>query len=87
MLQYAYGSYTGRDALRDNALALLERLPAEQNRYMRAWREAGGPQPRNAFESQALLQLATEYCAPRRCAACPLGRRILRRAEQLAAAE
>ncbi len=87
VLQYAYGSYTGRDALRDNALALLERLPAEQNRYMRAWREAGGPQPRNAFESQALLQLATEYCARRRCAECPLGRRILRRAEQLAAAE
>ncbi|MDE7123072.1 MAG: DUF2851 family protein, partial [Alistipes sp.] len=76
VLQYAYGSYTGSERLRDSALSLLERLPAEENRYMRAWREASGLRPRNAFESQALLQLATEYCAPRRCAACPLGRRI-----------
>lgn len=79
VLQYAFGSYTGRDALRDNALSLLERLPAEENRYMRAWREAGGPRPRNAFESQALLQLATEYCAARRCAECPFGRHMLAR--------
>ena len=75
VLQFAYGSYTGREALRDSALTLLERLPAEDNRYMRAW-QAAGVRPRNAFESQALLQLATEYCAARRCAECPVGRRI-----------
>ena len=75
-LQYAYGSYTGREGLRDNALSLLERLPAEENRYMRGWRD-GGVSPRNAFESQALLQLVTEYCARKRCAACPVGRHLL----------
>ena len=32
---------------------------------------------RNAFESQALLQLATEYCPAKRCTECPVGRRIL----------
>lgn len=77
VLQFAYGSRTGSERLRDNALALLERLPAEDNRYMRLWRSAG-VQPRNAFESQALLQLATEYCPAVRCDACPLGRRIAR---------
>ena len=76
MLQFAYGSYTGREALRDSALTLLERLPAEDNRYMRGWHDAG-LMPRSAFESQALLQLATEYCAAKRCAECPVGRRIL----------
>lgn len=75
VLQFAYGSHTGSERLRDSALTLLERLPAEDNRYMRAWR-AGGVRPRNTFESQALLQLATEYCAARRCAECPIGRRI-----------
>ncbi len=75
VLQFAYGSYTGNERLRDSALTLLERLPAEDNRYMRAWQTAG-VRLRNAFESQALLQLATEYCAPRRCAECPVGRRI-----------
>ena len=76
VLQFAYGSYTGREALRDSALTLLERLPAEDNRYMRNWRNTG-VSIRNAFESQALLQLATEYCPAKRCTECPVGRRIL----------
>lgn len=77
VLQFAYGSYTANERLRDSALTLLERLPAEDNRYMRSWQRAG-VRPRNAFESQALLQLATEYCATARCAACPVGRRIVK---------
>lgn len=76
VLQFAYGSYTGREALRDSALTLLERLPAEDNRYMRCWHNTGVT-IRNAFESQALLQLATEYCPAKRCEECPVGRRIL----------
>lgn len=78
VLQFAFGSSTGREALRDSALSLLERLPAEENRYMRLWAAAGAA-PRNAFESQALLQLATEFCAAERCAQCPVGRRILQK--------
>ena len=73
VLQFAYGSVTGRETLRDSALTLLERLPAEDNRYMRNT----GVMIRNAFESQALLQLATEYCPAKRCTECPVGRRIL----------
>ena len=81
VLQFAYGSYTGDERLRDYALSLLERLPAEDNRYIRAWRNAGVT-VRNAFESQALLQLATEYCDARRCAECPVGRRIVQAVRQ-----
>lgn len=77
VLQFAYGSYIASERLRDNALSLLEELPAEDNRYMREW-AAAGMRPGNAFESQALLQLATEYCALRRCRECPVGRRIAR---------
>lgn len=81
ILQFAYGSHTGNDLLRDRAVTLLERTPAEENVYMRGWRSAGTT-PRNAFESQALLQLATEYCPKRRCAECPIGaRRIKSRTE------
>lgn len=76
VLQYAFGSYTGEDKLRDRAITLLERLGAEDNRYMRNWNNSGVA-PHNAFESQALLQLATEYCATKRCAECPVGMRIL----------
>ncbi len=63
ILQFAYGSYTGSESLRDSALSLLERLPAEENRYIFSWRDRG-LRPANAFETQALLQLATEFCAP-----------------------
>ena len=73
MLQFAYGSYTGREALRDSALTLLERLPAEDNRYMRGWHDAGLT-PRSAFESQAvaagdgILRRQTVRGVPRRAA-------------------
>lgn len=81
VMQFAYGSHTGNDLLRDRAITLLERTPAEENVYMRRW-QAAGLSPRNAFESQALLQIATEYCPARRCAACPVGvRRIKSRTE------
>ena len=76
LIQYAYGAYNGSEQLRERAFALLEAIPAEENRFMRRWRFYD-LHPANAFESQALLQLATEYCAVRRCAECPVGRRRL----------
>ncbi len=76
ILQFAYGTYTAQDALLTRAIALLESIPAEDNRYIRRWRDYG-LRPANAFESQALLQLATVYCAGARCAECPAGRRIV----------
>lgn len=79
VLQFAYGSFIGRESLRDSALSLLESLSAEDNRYMRGWRGTG-LMPANAFESQALLQLHTQYCASKRCAGCPVGMRVLKRA-------
>lgn len=81
MLQFAYGSYTHKEHLRDRAISLLETLPAEDNRYIRAWQNRG-IRPHDAFETQALLQLSTEHCLKKRCAECPLGRRIVREAKQ-----
>ena len=78
VLQFAYGSQIGNEELRDRALTLLEQLPAEENRYMRGWRRAG-LRPRDAFESQALLQLSTEHCDRDGCDECPVARRLLRR--------
>ncbi|MBQ3187118.1 MAG: DUF2851 family protein [Alistipes sp.] len=77
MLQFAYGSYTGKERLRDGAMSLLETLPAEDNRYIRAWQNRG-LRPRDSFETQALLQLSTAHCLKKNCANCPVGRRILR---------
>lgn len=76
ILQFAYGTYTAQDGLLARAVALLESIPAEDNRYMRRWSDYG-LRPANAFESQALLQLAAVYCASSRCTECPVGRRIV----------
>lgn len=86
VLQFAYGSAVGNDRLRDGALALLEKLPPEENRYMRLW-EGRGIAPRDAFESQALLQLSTEHCERGGCADCPVAHRILNKAAALLPAE
>lgn len=80
ILQFAYGSYTHKEHLRDRAISLLETLPAEDNRYIRAWQNRG-LKPRDSFETQALLQLSTIHCLKRNCAHCPVARRLLRDAK------
>lgn len=75
-LTFAYGDYTDSNELKTRAITLLENLPAEDNRYMRIWNSQDGV-ARNAYESQALLQLSREYCSKRRCAECPLARQLM----------
>ena len=76
ILQYVYGSYIQNEELRDRAIALLECIPAEENKYTRPW-IAAGVNPRNAFDTQGLIQLSREYCAAQRCEWCPVARRII----------
>ena len=80
-LQFAYGRFTADEPMRERSMDLLESIDAEDNRYMRRW-AAYGVVPANAFDSQALLQLATSYCDRQRCEECPLGRRILTESQQ-----
>lgn len=57
--------------LQDRALALYDEVAPESNRYTRLW--TGAFRPQSASDSQALIQLCTEYCARSRCAECPVG--------------
>ncbi len=75
-LLYAYGSRFGNHAMQDTATALLEQLPAERNSITRLFAEAG-VECRDAFTSQALIQLRRSYCEPRKCLYCRLGHRFL----------
>ena len=75
-LQYAYGSYLDNETLRARAMSLLEAIPPERNRFLNRWYDCG-VKVQNAFESQALLQLSTEYCLRQRCSECPIGMRIV----------
>ncbi len=68
---YAYGHYTSDETISDAATDLNEMLPAEVNKYTREWREYGLV-PVCAYETQALIQLTTEYCGSKssRCEEC-----------------
>jgi len=69
---FAYAQWRSDERLAQRAQQLLEKLPAEVNRYVSACVAAGLP-ARNAFETQALLQLYKNYCELRKCIHCRLG--------------
>lgn len=80
-LQLSYASYTANDTLSAKAISLLESIRAENNHYTRSW-ASFGVKVRNAFESQAMIQLASEYCDKKRCSECPVAKVMVANAEK-----
>lgn len=69
---FAMGRIRGFQPWMDRALALMERLPAEQNGITRMWDQLG-LKAANAGQSQALIELKKTYCAERKCLSCAIG--------------
>ncbi len=64
----------------NNVLKFLQFLPAESNRKLSDWHDAG-IKVDNEADAQALLLLSKEYCLKRKCFACVFGHEILSRKE------
>ena len=77
-LLFVYGAEHNQQHYKDQAVSLLSQLPAENNVVVRRWCQCGVV-PRNAAESQALLQLQGGYCSARQCLQCPIGFNLLNR--------
>jgi hypothetical protein len=77
---FAYGKKNGADKYCDRALYFLESLKAERNSIIASFKEAG-IQSKNAFETQALIQLKKEYCDKKKCLYCQIGYRLLKTIE------
>lgn len=60
----------------DTAVEIMEKLPSEHNSVVRYWQSLGF-QPKNAFESQGLLELNNEFCTFKKCLSCKVGNTIL----------
>ena len=75
-LRVAYARHLGQPALVESSVALLSELPAEHNQYTDAYAALGFVH-RSAADSQGLLALHKNYCAPRRCLHCALGSRLV----------
>ncbi|MBR4505399.1 MAG: DUF2851 family protein [Bacteroidales bacterium] len=76
-LLFVYGSMHGQQRYKDQAVALLEQLPPEDNVVVRRWCQVG-MDPKSASSTQALLQLYAKYCNSRRCLECRIGYQILK---------
>ena len=56
----------------NKAIRLLCSLEGEDNKYTRVWKKMGMSVD-NARDSQAVVQLMTQYCGRRDCLRCQLG--------------
>lgn len=73
----AYAHHREQPAYIDRAIALLEQLPAEQNRITGGWSDLG-LSVRTAFDSQASIELFNEFCVVKKCLNCQIGLALVR---------
>lgn len=71
-----YAQYTGNCDLAELAVDILEKLPPEKNSLVETKKKAGIT-IKSAYDSQAVIQLDTAYCKPRRCIECQIGRHYI----------
>lgn len=73
---FAYGKAFQEEAMCERAFQLLNELKAEQNKVLRRYTDLGF-QPKNALQTQGLLQLNRFYCEQKRCLHCGIGWKVL----------
>ena len=64
--------------LKERAVSILEKLKPEKNSKTSAFNKSGF-KAGNALESQALIELKTNYCDHKKCLFCNVGATILKR--------
>jgi hypothetical protein len=75
---FAYGKYHNEQKYRDRVIQWLEETPAEKNSITRGFAGAG-IECRDAYDSQALIELKNQYCNNKRCLDCAVGNFLLKR--------
>ncbi|MDB4904736.1 MAG: hypothetical protein JWQ63_4017 [Mucilaginibacter sp.] len=74
---FSYGKYNQLQHYINRGLQLLEYLPNENNKITADFSTLG-VKIKNAFESQALLELKNNYCNNKKCLHCGVGNKILK---------
>jgi hypothetical protein len=72
---YAYGIFFQEERYCAKAIRWLEETDAEQNNIVKGFKPYVPP-VHTAFDSQALIELKTQYCDPKRCLQCSIGHAI-----------
>jgi len=76
---FAYGNYNDENKYKEKALKWLEKTTAESNIVTKGFQTLGVDN-KNAFDSQALIELKNEYCSKKRCLDCSIGNALLKNA-------
>ncbi|HTH55053.1 MAG TPA: DUF2851 family protein [Cyclobacteriaceae bacterium] len=76
-LLVAYGKSKDDQAYIDRAVEFLQQLPAEENRITKMWNGLG-LKTKNAFDSQATIELHNAFCQGRQCLNCNIGVALLK---------
>ena len=74
---FAYGNYHDEEKYKQKALRWLEETPPEYNSITKGFQQLNIGN-KNAFDSQALIELKNEYCDKKRCLECSVGNAILK---------
>jgi hypothetical protein len=77
-LLVAYGKTKDNQDYIDRATAILEYLPPENNKITRMWKD-NGIKVKNAFDSQASIELYNSFCSQKKCLSCSIGIDIIRK--------
>jgi hypothetical protein len=74
---FAYGNYYDENKYKEKALRWLEEIAAEKNSITKGFQKLK-IENKNAFDSQALIELKNEYCNKKRCLECGVGNAVLK---------
>lgn len=75
---FIYGKQKKDDKYVDKALFFLEQLDGDKNSIIDRWNDLGLP-VKNAYSTQALLQLKNEYCYFKKCLNCNIGNYLIKK--------
>ncbi len=76
-MKFVYGRENMKPEIKDDSLMLISKIQPEDNKVIKYWKMLS-IHPRNASESQALLELKKNYCTPRKCLHCAIGLHLIR---------
>ncbi len=76
-LKFCHAKHMGKD-VNDELISLISQIGKEKNTIVDGFENLGSP-TKNALESQAKIQLHTQYCSKNKCLQCALGVHLLNR--------
>jgi len=80
VLLFAYGYYNHNQKLKDTAIRWLDEIQPEENNITNGFEQLG-LQTKSAFDSQAFIQLKTQYCDEKKCLSCAIGHHFIKTIE------